>query len=70
VNFLVSVWWYGCGCMRRPEHCVVCRLMADRPMGATVLEQQHLLADLADALEAKGLVQGQVRLWCGHCHGG
>lgn len=25
------------------------------------LEQQYLLADLADALEAKGLVQGQVR---------
>jgi hypothetical protein len=24
------------------------------------LEQQYLLADLADALEAKGLVQGQV----------
>jgi hypothetical protein len=26
------------------------------------LEQQYLLADLADALEAKGLVQGQVGL--------
>jgi hypothetical protein len=25
------------------------------------LEQQYLLADLADALEDKGLVQGQVR---------
>jgi hypothetical protein len=33
-------------------------------MGGTVLEQQYLLADLADALEAKGLVQGQVYyLW-------
>lgn len=27
-------------------------------------EQQYLLADLADALEAKGLVQGQVRDGC------
>jgi hypothetical protein len=27
---------------------------------ALVLEQQYLLADLADALEAKGLVQGQA----------
>jgi hypothetical protein len=27
---------------------------------ARVLEQQHLPADLADALEAKGLVLGQV----------
>jgi hypothetical protein len=25
------------------------------------MQQQYLLADLADALEAKGLVQGQVR---------
>jgi hypothetical protein len=31
-----------------------------RSSSALVLQQQYLLADLADALEAKGLVQGQV----------